>query len=183
MSQSSDGSLVSQTLRGETEAYGELVRRYQQSVFNICYRMMAERRDAEDLTQESFMRAYQRLTSFDINRPFGPWIRRVATNVCLNFIKAQKPEHQDLDDEKVLEGGQAGYKTIEEAQQLAQERSDMRKLILKLPSNYRAVIELRHFQGMRYQEIASQLKIPVSDVKSHLFRARKQLAKRIMKDE
>ena len=91
MSQPSDGSLVSETQRGETEAFGELVRRYQNSVFNVCFRMLTERRDAEDLTQETFMRAYQRLGSFDKERAFGPWIRRVAANLCLNHIKALKP--------------------------------------------------------------------------------------------
>ena len=182
MSQPSDGSLVSQTQRGETEAFGELVRRYQNSVFNVCYRMLAERRDAEDLTQETFIRAYQRLGSFDKERAFGPWIRRVAANLCLNHIKAQKPATALIDDERDYQY-ETGEYNLEGKQQRSEEKGDIRAAILELPANYRAAIELRHYQEMSYKEISSQLNLPVSDVKSHLFRARKLLAKRIRSDD
>jgi RNA polymerase sigma-70 factor (ECF subfamily) len=75
-----DRDLVLRTRRGEVEAFGEVVARYQQSVFNVCFRMLGERMEAEDLAQETFIRAYTRLETFDTERPFGPWIRRVATN-------------------------------------------------------------------------------------------------------
>lgn len=182
MSQPSDGSLVSRTRRGEAEAYGELVQRYQQSVFNVCYRMLAERRDAEDLTQETFMHAYQRLGSFDQERPFSPWIQRIATNLCLNHIKSLKPVSVPLDDERDYRS-ETGEANLELKQQLSEDKVDIREAILELPPNYRAAIELRHYQEMSYLEISSQLNIPVSDVKSHLFRARKQLAKRINTNE
>ena len=182
MSQPSDGSLVSQTQRGETEAFSELVRRYQNSVFNVCYRMLAERRDAEDLTQETFIRAHQRLGSFDKDRAFGPWIRRVAANLCLNHIKAQKPATALIHDERVYQHDTV-EKNPEGKQQLREEKGNIRAAILELSANYRAVIELRHYQEMSYKEISSQLNIPVSDVKSHLFRARKLLAKRIRSDD
>ncbi len=182
MSQPSDGSLVSQTQRGETEAFSELVRRYQNSVFNVCYRMLAERRDAEDLTQETFIRAYQRLGSFDKERAFGPWIRRVAANLCLNHIKAQKPATALIHDERVYQHDTV-EKNPEGKQQLREEKGNIRAAILELSANYRAVIELRHYQEMSYKEISSQLNIPVTDVKSHLFRARKLLAKRIRSDD
>ena len=182
MSQPSDGSLVSQTQRGETEAFGELVRRYQNSVFNVCYRMLAERRDAEDLTQETFIRAYQRLGSFDKERSFGPWIRRVAANLCLNHIKAQKPAAILLDDERDY-GAAKGRNNLELKQELREEKGNIRDVILELPPNYRAAIELRHYQELSYKEIGLQLNIPISDVKSHLFRARQELAKRIRTDD
>lgn len=179
MSQPSDGSLVSRTRRGEAEAFGELVQRYQQSVFNVCYRMMLERRDAEDLTQETFMRAYQRLGLFDRERPFGPWIRRIAANLCLNRIKSQKPPEMRLHDERDYLSVR-GELNLGSQHELTEEQASIREAILELPSNYRAVIELRHYQEMSYKEISTQLNIPVSDVKSHLFRGRKQLAKRMM---
>ena len=70
-----DRTLARQARRGDAQAFGELVRRYQTSVFNVCYRLAGERREAEDLTQEAFLRAYERLASFDDARPFGPWMR------------------------------------------------------------------------------------------------------------
>ena len=182
MSQPSDGSLVSRTRRGEAEAFGDLVQRYQQSVFNVCYRMMAERRDAEDLTQETFMRAYQRLGLFDRERPFGPWIRRIAANLCLNRINSQKPPEMPLDDERDYLFANREL-NLEAKLQLTEEQASIREAILELPPNYRVVIELRHYQEMSYKEISIQLNIPVSDVKSHLFRGRKQLAKRMKIDD
>jgi len=80
----SDRDLALRARRGDAEAFGELVRRYQASVFNVCYRLLGERREAEDLAQEAFIRAYERLDTFDADLPFGPWMRRVAANLCLN---------------------------------------------------------------------------------------------------
>jgi RNA polymerase sigma factor (sigma-70 family) len=84
---SSDGYLVVRTRRGEIEAYSTLVQRHQSLVFNVCYRLLGERTEAEDLTQDTFIRAYHRLGSFDETRSFAPWIRRVATNLCLNHLR------------------------------------------------------------------------------------------------
>ena len=90
MNAPSDRDLILRTKRGETEAFGELVTRYQTSVFNVCYRILHERGEAEDLAQEAFIRAYDRIHTFDIEREFGPWIRRVAANLCLNHLESQK---------------------------------------------------------------------------------------------
>ena len=83
----SDRDLALRARRGDAEAFGELVRRYQTSVFNVCYRLLGERREAEDLAQEAFIRAYERLDTFDADLPFGPWMRRVAANLCLNWME------------------------------------------------------------------------------------------------
>jgi RNA polymerase sigma-70 factor (ECF subfamily) len=169
------------TLRGEQQAFGELVRRYQASVFNVCYRIMGERREAEDMTQESFLRAHKHLRTYDPSRPFGPWIRRVGANLCLNEIKRRKLLTLPLDDE--LEGMTHAVGQRPEAALLHSERSiQIREAILALPAHYRAVIELRHFLDMSYKEIAETLEIPLSDVKSHLFRARQSLAERLSPD-
>ena len=90
MSAPSDRDLIQRARRGDAEAFGELVIRYQTSVFNVCYRILHERAEAEDMTQETFLRARERLHTFDEERAFGPWIRRVAANVCLNHLESQK---------------------------------------------------------------------------------------------
>ena len=92
MNDPSDRDLILRARRGETEAFGELVRRTQTAVFNVCYRLTGERREAEDMAQETFIRAYERLGTFDLERPFLPWVRRVAANLCLNHLSAQTPE-------------------------------------------------------------------------------------------
>src|SRR5688572_15233980 len=169
-----DRDLILRARRGEAEAYGELVTLYQTSVFNVCYRLLHERAEAEDMAQESFIRAHERLSIFDEERPFGPWIRRVAANVCLNHLSVQKTA-TELDDERNADGNQ-GPEVVREAR----ERSEQsREALASLPPHYRIVIELRHYQEMSYAEIATELDIPLSDVKSHLFRARKLLAEKL----
>ncbi len=173
-----DGDLVRRSLQGNPEAFGELVQRYQSSVFNVCYRLLGERAAAEDLAQEAFMRAYERLGTFDVSRPFGPWIRRVAANHCLNHLERRPQPDQPLDDEAALPVGQAWHGTQDPATvaEMNQTAQALRAAILALPPRFRAVIELRHFQDLSYAEMAAALERPLSDVKSDLFRARKLLA-------
>jgi RNA polymerase sigma-70 factor (ECF subfamily) len=178
MDESSDRALVLRTRRGEVEAFGEIVRRYQNSVFNVCYRLFGERREAEDLTQEAFIRAFQRLETFDPDRPFGPWIRRVATNLCYNHLQKKNLVQVQLEDERDFVAGSRG-ENPEEVQTIKDQQTTVREAILRLPPAYRAVIELRHYQDMSYTEIGYTLELTISQVKSHLFRARKMLAKNI----
>src|SRR3989304_10198768 len=91
MDEASDRQLVARTRGGEADAFGELVGRYQNSVFNVCYRLLGDPAEAEDLAQEAFLRAFRRLASFDAERPFGPWMRRVAANLCLNMLQQRRP--------------------------------------------------------------------------------------------
>ena len=108
----SDRDLVLRAVRGEVDAFGELVTRHQTGVFNACYRILHERGEAEDMTQETFIRAHGRLNTFDVDRSFGPWIRRVAANVCLNYLESQKVT-TELDDEKEADGSQSPENRLE----------------------------------------------------------------------
>lgn len=175
MADSTDRDLAVRARRGEAEAFGELVRRYQGSVFNVCYRLLGERREAEDMAQEAFIRAYERLDTFDVERPFGPWIRRVAANACLNRLEMRQPVEVVIDEER----DEAVEIAPETAREQREQTEAVRSAIVALPPRYRAVVELRHFQELSYEEIAAALKIPVSDVKSHLFRARKLLVEKL----
>jgi RNA polymerase sigma-70 factor, ECF subfamily len=174
MAASTDRELIVRARRGDRNAFGELVTCYQTGVFNVCYRLLHERSEAEDLAQETFMRAYDRLPMFDLDREFGPWIRRIAANLCLNALEARKVTAQ-LDEERDADDGQRPERQVEVRERSAQ----IRDALLSLPPHYRVVIELRHYQELSYDEIASELKIPLSDVKSHLFRARKLLAEKL----
>jgi RNA polymerase sigma-70 factor (ECF subfamily) len=174
MNTPADRDLILQARRGESGAYGELVTRHQVAVFNVCYRILHERGEAEDLAQEAFIRAYDRIHTFDVDREFSPWIRRVAANLCLNHLESQKVT-TELDDERDADQAQRPESVVETNERSGQ----IREALASLPANYRLVIELRHFQEMSYDEIAGQLNIPLSDVKSHLFRARKILAEKL----
>jgi RNA polymerase sigma-70 factor (ECF subfamily) len=176
-----DRMLLERCRNGDVEAFGELVQRYQQAVFNVCFRMLGERREAEDLAQETFIRAYRKLDSFDISRPFSPWIRRIATNLCLNHLEKRRIPQLHLDDERD-QTASSNMLNPERKRIEAEAQNTVREAILELPAKYRAVIELRHYQAMSYDEISKALKIPISDVKSHLFRGRRRLAERLRND-
>ncbi len=174
MNATSDRDLILRARRGESDAYGALVTRYQANIFNVCYRILHDRAEAEDMAQEAFMRAYDRLHTFDLERDFAPWIRRVAANVCLNHLSSQKPTGE-LEEERDADSSQGPDEQVE-----VKERSEqIRAALASLPPHYRLVVELRHYQEMSYDEIAAELNLPLSDVKSHLFRARKILAEKL----
>ena len=153
MDSSPDRDLVERTRRGEVNAYGELVRRYQTSVFNVCYRMMGEHQEAEDLA-------------------------KVAANLCLNSLQKRAPVRLTLDEEH-----DDPIDVEQPDPAVAHDRADqsqrLRRALQELPPHYRAVIELRHYQDLSYEEMAQTLKVSLSDVKSHLFRARRLLARRL----
>ncbi|NIM96343.1 MAG: sigma-70 family RNA polymerase sigma factor [Anaerolineales bacterium] len=182
MDGSSDRVLAIRTRRGDVQAYGELVGRYQTSVFNVCYRMLGNKVEAEDQAQETFIRAFIRFETFDADRPFGPWIRRIAVNQCLNYLQRASPTPFPLLDEHdtVMHGT---WNEPETSLERKEESAEVRNAILELPKHYRAVIELRHYQELSYVEIAETLGIPLSNVKSHLFRARKQLARKLSEND
>ncbi|MGH2605307.1 MAG: RNA polymerase sigma factor [Anaerolineales bacterium] len=174
MAQASDRDLVLRTRGGEVDAFGEIVRRYQTSVFNVCYRLLGERREAEDQAQEAFLRAYQRLHSYDAERPFGPWVRTIAGRLCLNHLERRRANPLPLDEE--IDRLPAGEGEPEGAHRAAERQGAIRRALLTLPPKQRTALELRHFGGLSYAEIAEAMWLPLTDVKSHLFRGRRSLA-------
>jgi RNA polymerase sigma-70 factor (ECF subfamily) len=175
-----DRDLALKAARGDHEAFGELVRRHQTGVYNAAFRMTGNRQDAEDTAQEAFLRAYRAIGSLDPSRPPGPWLRKIAVNVCLNRL--EKHPALPLDDEYMVAPSSTvpGTSLGLESHTIERERGRaIRVALLTLPLRYRAVIELRHFQDLTYNEIAETLDRPVSDIKSDLFRARRLLAERL----
>ena len=176
MSSAPERGLALRAAQGDQIAFAEIVQAHQQAVFNVAYRVLGNVRDAEDAAQEAFLRAYRFLDSFDVERPLGPWLKRITLNVCLNRLGARKNVASLDDDLPPPPDPNPGPEAQTSARQQAQR---IRREILRLPPRYRAVIELRHFQEMRYEEIARTLDRPLSDVKSDLFRARRILAERL----
>jgi RNA polymerase sigma-70 factor (ECF subfamily) len=179
----SDQDLVLRVVQGDDEAFALLVRRYQGTVFNVAYRLLGNRSDAEDLAQETFIRAYRAMASFDLERPLAPWLKRITTNVCLNWLERQKARPQttasDLtganEDEDALDRLADPGSTPEQQLTGVEQTRQIRNALAHLPARYRVVVELRHYQDLSYEEIALALNVPVSTVKSDLFRARKRL--------
>lgn len=184
-----DEQLLLQARQGDetsAAAYGEIVRRYQTAVFNVAYRLLGRRVEAEDAAQEAFLRAYQALDRFDVTRPFAPWIKRITTNLCLNWLESARMRTQLLAAEMVrkdepvsLDDWALAAPSPEQTMVREEQSAWLHQAILALPPRYRVAIELRHFQELSYEEMADVMERPLSSVKSDLFRARKMLAEKM----
>ena len=168
--------LAQRATQGDREAFGGLVECHQAGVYNVAYRMLGECREAEDATQETFLRAFRAIRTLDPQRPPGAWLKKIAVNVCLNRLERRGT--LTLDDEAAIPASDPGP----ESQTIEREQNrQVRLALLSLPPRFRAAIELRHFQELSYAEMAEALNRPVSDIKSDLFRARKLLAEILRK--
>jgi RNA polymerase sigma-70 factor (ECF subfamily) len=182
--EATDRVLALRVAQGDAEAFGELVRRHQSAVFNVAYRLLGNRRDAEDITQEVFIRAYRAFHTFDPERPLRPWLKQIATNYTLNWLESARVRPETVAADLAQPDGESSgldewrqeSPTPEQALSAQETVGQVQTAILHLPPRYRAVIELRHFQELTYEEIAATLNRPLSDIKSDLFRARKLLA-------
>ena len=187
MVQANEQEILQRAKQGEEAALAALVHRHQTAVFNVAFRLLGNRQDAEDAAQEAFIRAFHALDTFDATRPFAPWIKRITANHCLNRLEKARirPAVTAVDlaapgEEAVTLDKFAHHNPTPEQAVLGQEQAgDIRAAIMSLPPRYRVVIELRHFQQMAYDEIAQAMERPLSSVKSDLFRARKMLAEKL----
>ncbi len=167
-----DQALISATLAGRGDAFGELVARYERAVYNLAVRTLRDRGEAEDAAQEAFFKAYRALGSFRPGAKFSTWIFTICYRCCCDRLaKRKRFSGDELPDRADPSAG---------PEKLAERSDDARRLraaIDALPEKYRSVITLYHLQGKQYEEIASALNLPLGTVKTHLFRAKEQLRK------
>lgn len=173
-----DAQLVTMILQGDASSFQELVSRYQKPVFGICYRMMRQREEAEDLSQEVFIKAYRYLGQYNHEHKFASWILKIATNTCIDAIRKKRVETLPLDEE--IKTNQEDV-SAEKAFLQEEAHREIEAAIGSLPPDYRMVVLLYHHHGQSYQQIADQLEIPMSMVKNRLFRARKMLKESLKK--
>lgn len=165
-----DQDLIAAALHGDRQAYGEIVCRYRDGVVNVVYRMCGDPELAEEATQEAFIRAWQHLYSYKSQFSFRSWVYRIAINVALDALRRQ-PETTVIDNIDLQSPADGPEETLE-----GQERIDqVRRAVSVLPSASRAVIILREYEGLSYQEISLALDIPIGTVMSRLNYGRQQL--------
>ncbi len=183
-----DQRLVQLARRGDQKAFEELLNQYRNLVYHVMYRMVQNPQEAEDLTQEAFMKAFHAIHSFNETFAFSTWLMKIATNNCIDFLRKKKLKTFSIDqpiqykDEKIRVDLPDKEPTPEK-RLLEQERKRLlQEAIESLPTLYRTVILLRHQEEKSYEEIAELLNIPIGTVKARLFRAREMLNK-IIKDK
>ena len=168
-----DLELVRQALAGQTEAFGVLVTRYQKVMYTVALRMVGNAEDARDATQDAFVKAYQRLATFDTKYRFFSWMYRILVNECLNLNRDRRPE--ETLDPNAEDAGTPFDTTLE-----SERREQIQLALLRLTPEYRTVVVLRHFAGQSYGEIAEALAIPEKTVKSRLYSARQRLGELLL---
>lgn len=179
-----DQRLLQRAKRGDRAAFSELVDRYRDRIYAFLYRMVHDREEALDLAQETFLRVYRSLHSFRLEQPFKPWLYRIANNLAIDYLRKRKDTislDAPIDKEEgwfmQIADQRPGPELLHEQSELADYLVD---LIEQLPENYRNVILLRHGQDLSYQEIAEILQVPVSTIKTRLFRAREALRMKLV---
>lgn len=174
-----DAELVARSKAGDTVAFGELVRRYQKPVFRIVLRMVKSQDDADDLTQDTFVRAYRGLKTFKEEYDFHPWLYRIAVNQAINFINRRKRQAAvDLDDvpEGDIKAGPEPESPVQAASR-SELLTHLEGALESLPEDQRTVFLLRVQEGLSYEEIAKAMGTPKGTVMSRLARARMALRK------
>jgi RNA polymerase sigma-70 factor (ECF subfamily) len=172
---------VSAALEGDQDAFADLVYTFQDAVYNLCYRMLGERMEAEDAAQEAFLRAYSNLHRYDPARPFKTWLLAIASNHAIDRIRKRRLTWLSIDQD---EPGPAMSLSSDEPEPeeaaLTKERSKaIQKLLDDLSPDYRAAVVLRYWYDYSYTEIADMLDTTESAIKSRLFRARQLLAEKL----
>lgn len=176
------------TKKGDQKAYADLMGRYRDSVYFMLLKMVGNRDDADDLTIEAFAKAFKRLDQYTPSFAFSTWLFKIATNNCIDFIRKKKNNTFSID--KTVEGAEGGEMSItlrsdfldpEEKMQKKQKVKMLHDVVDKLKPRYRQLVELRYFEELSYEEIATRLELPIGTVKAQLFRAR-ELLLNIMKN-
>jgi RNA polymerase sigma-70 factor (ECF subfamily) len=181
----SDQEVVLEARDGRQAAYRELVRRYERPIFSLIYRMVRNREQAEDLSQETFVKALNAIESYRPEYKFSSWIFKIANNVAIDYLRRRELDTLSLDGSPhalTPEAVQATALQLGDRQETALEELEAKELggeieraIAGLRPEYRACILLRHVEGRPYEEIATMLDLPLGTVKTYIHRARGEL--------
>ncbi|GCE25864.1 RNA polymerase sigma factor [Dictyobacter alpinus] len=172
-----DAALVTASQTGDQEAFAILVQRHQRRVFNLVYRMLQQYEEANEVTQDTFLAAWQGLPSFRGDARFSTWLHRIAYNCALKQLEQRK---RDTALQAAIQAETVDSDERIGAEIEAHDRQEVvREHISTLPAKYRIVLVLRHLQEMTYEEMAEILTMPVGTIKTHLFRARNLLKARL----
>ena len=188
MTREQEAQIVRRVLEGDVNAFEDLVTEHEKGVYAIAQRMTGNAEDAADMAQETFIKAYNSLSSFRGDSKFSVWLYRIATNVCLDFLRSRsrKPtvslSVEDDDGEETQMDIADESQSPEQLLERGLTRDAVRRGLKSLSPEYRQILLLREIQGLSYEEIAEALALEVGTVKSRIFRARKRLCAFLLED-
>jgi RNA polymerase sigma-70 factor, ECF subfamily len=175
-SQEDESKLVRDAQAGDGRAFAEIVRRYQRAMYRLAYGFVRSPADADDVAQETFVRAYRALGRFRVGEPLYPWLARIASNTALSQLRSRR-RRPETPLEPLLEAGQQWGADDDPADHAASEEQarHLREAMAELKPEHQAVLVLRVVEDLSYEEIAKTLAVPAGTVMSRLSRARAEL--------
>lgn len=177
-----ESSVIAAAQKGDKFAFAQVVAEFQAPVFNLAFRMLGNRNDAEDAAQETFLRAYAQLKTYDPQQSFGTWLLSIAAHYCIDRLRRRKFQWLSFDDPRWDESAPPliADDPSPEQKALAHEREqEIQKGLQKLSPPYRLVLVLKYWNDLSLEEIAQMTGDNVGNVKVKLFRARQMLAKHL----
>jgi RNA polymerase sigma-70 factor (ECF subfamily) len=169
--------LIARARQGDDDAFAQLVEIYQRPVLNVCYRMLGDSVEAEDAAQETFIRAYTRIDSYDPSRKFSSWLLAIASHYCIDRLRRRRFALVSWDDLPPWRWLPDSDPQPEEVAVRHEAQRHVQELLNKLPPDYKAAVILRYWYELSYEEIAEALESTLPAIKSRLFRARQMMAK------
>lgn len=183
-----DAEILKRCLKGDERAYREILARYRSPIYSLALRMVRQAQDAEDITQETFVRMFRALERYDPTRPFAAWLFTIASRLAIDHLRRRRirpiplvQTDRTTAEEREMEIEDPGLLPDEVAVH-REEETRTRELIDSLPEHYRIVVILRHQQDLSYDEIAEALHLPLGTVKARIHRARALLKQRLEGD-
>lgn len=180
--QSDERSLARAAARGDRDAFARLVDSHKRRVHALCFRLLGDAEEARDAAQESFVRAWSAIGSFDTAQPFAPWVLRIARNHCFDLARRRLPAGREVRLDAEPAEGEAPFELADGDVPAADERlagaersAAVATAVAQLPPKYREVIHLFHVEQMAYKDIAAVMDVPMGTVMTWLHRARAKL--------
>jgi RNA polymerase sigma-70 factor (ECF subfamily) len=178
-----DKRLINQALAGDRQAFSEIVERYKHKIYQLAYRMLGNRLEAEDVGQETFLRVFANLSRYDQSHKFSTWIYRIATNLCIDRLRKRKLTYS-LDQEVAGTEGLDLYSQIPDEQKTPEAevitielQQEVQQAMDQLPIQYKSIMNLRYIEDLSLQEISELVDLPVSTIKTRIHRGREALRK------
>jgi RNA polymerase sigma-70 factor, ECF subfamily len=176
-------TLIQQCLNGDQAAWDLIVARYWRKVFNVAYKFVGKHDEAEDLTQDIFLKIFKSLETFDRRANFQTWLISISRNLCIDHYRSIRKERETID--RVIDPNDLEPAAPDPGPVAALEQRDrvtlLRRALATLPETLRTAVLMRDIQEMSYQEIAARLRLPEGTVKSRINRGRTELARQIRK--
>jgi RNA polymerase sigma-70 factor, ECF subfamily len=171
---------IQQAKQGNHRAFGRLVEQYQSQVYTLCYRMLGNPTEAEDAAQETFLRVFARLKTYDETRKFSSWLLSIGSHYCIDCLRRRRFTWVDIDDVAPVLPNPRRDEQPEHVALKQESEQAIQRMLERLPPDYRTIVVLRYWHQLSYEEISEVLRISEPAVKSRLHRARRALGEMLL---